>query len=162
MLTVGSFLLTAELSYLQLTISFFTYSWSFIAYSFSVFAYSWSFFAYSGRVHLIRAKLNCKQKSLTASTKAPTVSKKASPVIFWEKARLCKSLHLAQFVPLGLSPQALPEKASLGAILGVGWKPTKGGIFSVPISVATIHFSPFTCCFRVHSQTFSATRTPNS
>ena len=38
--------------------------------------------------------------------------------------------------------------------------------FPVVCLVATIHFSPFTCCFRkflvLHSRAFSATRTPNS
>ena len=82
LLTVGSFLLTEELFYLQLTkinFSFFAYSWSFFTYSFSFFTYSWSFFAYSGKVYLIRALRDCKQRSLTVSKKAPTVSKKASP-----------------------------------------------------------------------------------
>ena len=92
LLTIGSFLLTAELFYLQLTIlgfftyswsffaysfSFFTYSWSFLAYSFSFVTYSWSFLAYSGKVRLIRALRDCKQRSLTVSKKTPTVSKKS-------------------------------------------------------------------------------------
>ena len=56
LLTVGSFLLTVELFYSQLTIlAFFTYNWSFFACSFSFFTYNWSFFAYSGRVRLIGA-----------------------------------------------------------------------------------------------------------
>ena len=40
LLTVGRFLLTVELFYLQLTILAFTYSWSFLAYSFSFSACS--------------------------------------------------------------------------------------------------------------------------
>ena len=59
LLTAGSFLLTVELFYLQLTIL--------------------AFFAYSGKVHLISALRDCKQSSLAVSKKAPTVSKKASP-----------------------------------------------------------------------------------
>ena len=82
MLTVGSFLLTVELFYLQSTISaFFAYSWSFFAYSLSLFAYNSSFFAYNGKVRPIRALRDCKQRSLTVGRKAPTVSKKASPVL---------------------------------------------------------------------------------
>ena len=98
-LTVGSFLLTVELFYLQLTIlSFFTYSWSSFAYSFSFFTYSWSFFAYSGKGRLIRALRDCKQRSLTVSKKAPTVSKKASPFPFFP----CEGFPFFVFSPLFL------------------------------------------------------------
>ena len=78
--TVGSFLLTVELSYLQLTIvAFFAYNWRLFAYNFSFLTYNWSFFAHTGKVHLIRALRDCKQRSLTVSKKAPTVSKKSFP-----------------------------------------------------------------------------------
>ena len=74
LLAVGSFLLTVELSYLQLTfLAFFAYSWSSFAYSFSFFTYNWSFCAYSGKVRLIMALRDCKQRSLTVSKKTPTV-----------------------------------------------------------------------------------------
>ena len=50
LLTVGSFLLTGELFYLQLTsLVFFTYSWNFFAYNFSFFTYSWSFLLTVGK-----------------------------------------------------------------------------------------------------------------
>ena len=80
MLTVGSFLLTVELFYSQLTIlAFLLTIGAFFAYNFSFFSYSLSFFAYNGKVHLIRALRDCKQRSLTGSKKAPTVSKKSFP-----------------------------------------------------------------------------------
>ena len=95
LLTVGSFLLTVELFYLQstslaflLTIGAFS-----LTVLFSFFTYSWSLFPYSGKVRLIRALRDCKQRSLTVSKKAPTVSKKASPLrylftpFFW---RVCR------------------------------------------------------------------------
>ena len=45
LLTVGSFLLTVELYYLQSTIiGFFTYRWSFFAYNFSLLALQLGFF----------------------------------------------------------------------------------------------------------------------
>ena len=92
MLTVGSFLLTMELFYLQMTIlSFFAYNWSSCTQSVSFFTCNWSFYAYSGKVHLIRAFRDCKQRSLTVSKKTPTVSKKASPICEAERA-----IHEAQ------------------------------------------------------------------
>ena len=86
--SVGSFLLSVELFYLQLTIlAFFlqltilafSYSWSFLLTILAFFAYNWSFFAYSGKVRRIRALRDCKQRSSTVGKKAPNVSKKASP-----------------------------------------------------------------------------------
>ena len=81
MLTVGSFLLTAELFYLQLSIlaSLLTIG-AFLLTALAFFTYSWSFFAYSGNVRLIRALRDCKQRSLTVSKKAPTLSKKIPPL----------------------------------------------------------------------------------
>ena len=86
-LQLQSFLLTAGLSYLQLTIlGLFNLQLELFlpGYNFSFFAYSWSGnLAHSGRVRLInmaltgtvsKGKLNCKQK------KARTVGKKALPV----------------------------------------------------------------------------------
>ena len=86
MLTVGSFLLTVELSYLQLTtLALLLTVGAFLLTidSFSFVTCSWSFFAYSGKVRLIRALRYCKQRSLTVSKKAPTVSRKASPFWLW-------------------------------------------------------------------------------
>ena len=74
-LTVGSFLLSAEL---------FAYScvWEllclrfelFFAYSSSFFSYNWSFLAYSGKVRLRSTSSDCKQRSSTVSRKAPILS----------------------------------------------------------------------------------------
>ena len=77
---VGSFLLTVEVFYLQLTISAFLLTiGAFFAYKFSFSACNWSFFAYNRKVRLIRAFRDCKQRSLTVSKKALTVSKNCSP-----------------------------------------------------------------------------------
>ena len=73
LLTIGRFLLTVEVFYLQLCLgAFFGYNWS-------LFAYNWRFSTYSGKVRLTSPLTDCKQRSSTVSTKARTVSKRASP-----------------------------------------------------------------------------------
>ena len=82
LLTVGSFLLTVELFYLQVTRLVYLQLELFCFDNFSFFAYNWSFCAYSGKVRLIRALRDYKQRSSTVSKQAPTVSGKASPNSF--------------------------------------------------------------------------------
>ena len=71
----GAFLLTIELSYLQLTILAFlltisTFLLTILAFLLTIGA----LFAYNGKVRLIRALRDCKQRSSSVSKKAPTVS----------------------------------------------------------------------------------------
>ena len=79
LLTVGSFLLTVELFYLQLTILAFLLTVGAFPLTFSAFYLQLELFAKSGKVRLISASRDCKQRSLTVSKKAATASKKASP-----------------------------------------------------------------------------------
>ena len=64
--TVGSFLFTMELFYLQLTsLAFLLRGWSFFTYNLSFLLAIGAFFAYSEKVRLISARRDCKQRSLT-------------------------------------------------------------------------------------------------
>ena len=102
LLTVGSFLLTMELFYSQLTIiavALTVGAFSLTALAF--FTYNWSFFGYSGKVRLIRALRDCKQRSLTVSKKTPTVSKKRFPL--W----ICAEWHGSGLLPVGTAYQHL-------------------------------------------------------
>ena len=77
MLTIGSFLLTVELFYLQSTILAFLLPVG--AFLLTILASLPELFAYSGKVRLIRALRDCKQGSSTVRKKAPTVSKSEAP-----------------------------------------------------------------------------------
>ena len=96
-LQLGSFLLTVELFYLQLTIlAFLLTVGASLLTALVFFTYSWSFCSYSGKVLRIRALRDCKQRSLTVSKKAPTVSQKASPFSkpSWENRRKSKTYQI--------------------------------------------------------------------
>ena len=82
MLTVGNFLLTVELSYLQLTIFVF-FAYSSISLTFLVFYLQLElFYLQWEKVRLISTLRDCKPRSSTASKQAPTVGKqKTSPVL---------------------------------------------------------------------------------
>ena len=80
MLTVGSFLLTVQLFYLQMTsLAFLLTIGAFLLTFLASLLTVGAFFAYSWKVLLISALRDCKQRSLTVSKKGPTVSQKASP-----------------------------------------------------------------------------------
>ena len=119
LLTVGSFLLTVELFYSQLTILVFLLTvGAFLLTVLASLTYSWSFFAYSGKVRLIRALRDCKQRSLTVSKKAPTVSKKAFPffLAFSRRPRKKRTGHFPK------EPQLTKyvERILIGAEFGEG------------------------------------------
>ena len=81
LLTIGGFLLTIELFYLQLCVcSFCAYNFSFLL-TIEAFLLAIEAFAYNGKVHLICTSTDCKQRSSTVSKKTATVSdkKKLSP-----------------------------------------------------------------------------------
>ena len=69
LLTVGSFLLTVELFYLQLTTLSFCLQLELFPLTISVFCLQLELFAYSGKVRLRSVLWDCKQRSLTVSKK---------------------------------------------------------------------------------------------
>ena len=88
LLTIGSFLLAAELFCLQLCLGAFLLT-------IEPFYLQLSFFACSGKACLRSSSTDCKQRSSTVSKKAPTVSKKASPFenVLLHVCAICASNH---------------------------------------------------------------------
>ena len=71
LLTIGSFLLTVELFYLQLTVlAFLLTVGAFVLTIIAFYLQLVGAFLLSGKVHLIRAFRDCKQRSLTVSKKS--------------------------------------------------------------------------------------------
>ena len=91
LLTVGSFLLTAEFFCLQLRLgALFAYNLGFFCLQFELLCQQLSFFAYNRKECLRSISTDCKQRSSTVSKKAPNASKKASPLLICHSAASTK------------------------------------------------------------------------
>ena len=85
-LQLESFLLTAKLFYLQLSLGVFSLQ---VAHSYlclELLYLQLELFAYNGKVPLRDTLTDCKQRSSTVSKKAPPVSERASPFVLSPKA----------------------------------------------------------------------------
>ena len=78
-LTIGSFLPTAELFAYSCVLALVLLTVSAFLLTIGLLCLQLSFFAYSGKVLLISTSTDCKQRSSTVSKTAPTLSKKNFP-----------------------------------------------------------------------------------